>query len=108
MRFLLDEMLPAAACLGPIDLGHDAVHVCDRGLVGRPDALIAERARAEERVLVTENVKDFADEPNLVLAFVLKSRLSVPMAVSLARVLHAWAEKNPTPYPGPHWPPSSI
>ncbi len=40
--------------------GHDAVSVLDRpNLAGRPDAVILEAARAEDRSVVTENVVDF-------------------------------------------------
>jgi len=40
--------------------GHDATSVLDRAdLVGRPDALILQAGRAEDRAVVTENVIDF-------------------------------------------------
>jgi hypothetical protein len=61
----------------------------------------------ESRVLVTENVKDFAAVPDLVLVCVLKSRLGQGgMPAQLASLLEAWAAANPTPYVGPHWPSS--
>lgn len=59
----------------------------------------------ENRVLVTENVKDFAGEKELVIVCVLKSRLRQPgMAEHLARTINAWAQAHPGPYLGLHWP----
>jgi hypothetical protein len=59
----------------------------------------------EGRVLVTENVKDFATEHDIVIVCALKSRLpSRGMAARLARMLDVWAAANPNPYVGVHWP----
>ena len=60
---------------------------------------------AEQRALVTENVKDFANEPGLVVVCVLKSRLPAKgMHVHLASLLDSWAAAHPDPYVGLHWP----
>lgn len=105
MRFLIDEMFPAAVAGALAELGHDAVHVFDRGLGARPDVEVAAAAGAESRVLVTENVQDFAHFPDLVVACVLKSRLRPrTMSAELAALLHAWAPKAEDPLPGLYWP----
>ncbi|HUG83807.1 MAG TPA: DUF5615 family PIN-like protein [Euzebya sp.] len=104
MRFLLDEMFPSACCQQLRDRGHDAVSVRDCGLGGRPDPVVADVARSERRVLVTENVKDFAGERDLVMVMVLKAGLpSEGMAHHLAQRLISWAQANPEPYVGMHW-----
>jgi 3-hydroxyisobutyrate dehydrogenase-like beta-hydroxyacid dehydrogenase len=103
--FLLDEMFPPGTCRQLADRGHDAVHVRDRGVDARPDREAAAVAARESRVLVTENVKDFADERDLVIVCVLKSRLPASgMAEHLAALLAAWAAADPDPYVGLHWP----
>lgn len=105
MRFLVDEMFPSAVGALLVARGHDAVHVRDLGLDARPGTEVAAAAVREARALVTENVKDFADERDLVLVCVLKSRLpSGGMANRLAELLDGWARANPDPYLGPHWP----
>ena len=108
MRFLIDEMFPRAVCPLLAEDGHDARHVRDIGLAASPDAEVAEAARREGRVLVTENVKDFAAEPDLVIVCVLKSRLGTGgrgLHRRLAAMLAAWARGDPEPYVGLHWPP---
>jgi hypothetical protein len=86
--------------------GHDAVHVAEVGLRGAEDSEVAASARAGDRVLVTENVADFAIERDIVLVFVRKRRLPAgkAQAAALADVLSRWARANPEPYVGPHWP----
>lgn len=106
MRFLIDEMFPPAVCAMLAGLGHDAVHVRDLGLNGRPDLEVAVAAGREDRALVTENVKDFAAERDIVIVCVLKARLhGGPMARRLADLLDSWARSCPGPYRGLHWPP---
>ncbi|HET7388870.1 MAG TPA: DUF5615 family PIN-like protein [Nocardioidaceae bacterium] len=105
--FLLDEMFPAQAATLLRDAhGRDAVHVREVGLAGRQDAEIAAFARAEDRAVVTENVADFSRERDVVLLFMLKSRLPAggAQASALASALDAWARANPEPYLGVHWP----
>ena len=106
-RFLLDEMYPpAAAALLRIRFGHDAFGVREVGLGATPDVDVAEVARAQGRVLVTENVADFAAERDLAVLFVLKRTLPSGggLAAALAARLDAWAKENPDPYLGHHWP----
>jgi hypothetical protein len=102
---LIDEMFPPATCQRLTTLGHDAVHVRDRGLDARPDSEVAALAGQEARVLVTENVKDFAHCEGIVVVCALKSRLRAhDLAQDLATVLAAWASTNADPYVGLHWP----
>ncbi len=105
--FLVDEMFPMATAVALRDVyGHDAVHVTEVGLRGADDAQVAAIARAEGRVLVTENVADFSAEREVVLAFVLKKNLPAGggQAAALAKVLDRWAQDHPGPYIGHHWP----
>lgn len=98
-------MFPSAACSLLAELGHDAVHVRELGLEARPDSEVATAASGSGRVLVTENVKDFAAEHDLVVLCVLTSRLAGGgMARRLADIAHRWATKEPEPYIGLHWP----
>lgn len=98
-------MFPPAACALLADLGHDAVHVRDRGVDARPDGEVAAVAASEGRALVTENVKDFVAERDIVVVCVVKSRLPAKgMAEHLARLLDGWARAHPDPYLGLHWP----
>lgn len=109
MRFLIDEMFPPGTCVRLAELGHDAVHVRDRGVDARPDQEVAAVAVGENRVLVTENVKDFAAERDLVILCVLKSRLpALGMDEHLADLVDRWASAHPDPYVGLHWPKSGT
>ena len=65
------------------------------------------------RVIVTENIGDFArlldgralrGEPATPVVFVRRGRASGgTVAGRLARALDAWARTNPEPWVGPHW-----
>jgi len=108
--FLIDEMFPiAAAALLRDTYGHDAVHVAEVGLQATEDTHVAAAARADGRAVVTENVADFAAERDVVLVFILKKNLPAggAQAAALAKVLDRWAQTNPDPYIGPHWPPAA-
>jgi predicted nuclease of predicted toxin-antitoxin system len=60
MKFLLDEDIsPRVAERLRIDGRLDVIHVRDRGLLGKSDPVILQRAYDEDRILVTANVKDF-------------------------------------------------
>jgi hypothetical protein len=105
-RFLIDEMFPSTTAVLLRDTyDHDAVHVREVGLQAVSDVLVAASARAEGRVLVTENVADYAGERDVVLTFVLKRNLPSggAQAGGLAKLLDQWANDNPEPYIGPHW-----
>lgn len=58
---LLDEMLSPGIAMQMSAAGHDVVAVSGRpDLRGMPDSEVLELATRENRVLVTDNVKDFA------------------------------------------------
>lgn len=107
MRFLLDEMFPHAAAVTLREaFGHDALHVGEVGLSAADDAAVATFARSERRAVVTENIGDYAVEPDLVLVCVLKRKLpqGSALARALAELLDRWARENADPYVGQHWP----
>jgi predicted nuclease of predicted toxin-antitoxin system len=114
VRWLIDEMLPPAAASELNRRGHDAARVNDLGLAGQPDPMVFDAAVAQSRIVVTENVADYAalldqrlrnDPPATPVVFVRKADLPRrgPLPHRLAERLHAWAEANPDPYLGPHW-----
>lgn len=105
--FLIDEIFPpTVAQLLRETYDHDAVHVFEIGLQAVEDSLVAATARAEGRAIVTENVVDFVAERDVVLLFVRKRQLPPGRAqgAALANILAEWAQSNPDPYLGPHWP----
>ena len=106
-RLLLDEMLPLlAAAILREQHAHQAAHVSEFGLDATADAGIATFARNNDWAVVTENVVDFAREPDLVLVFVRKGNLPAggAQAAALAKLLDRWAREHPDPYVGAHWP----
>lgn len=115
MRFLLDEMLPRLAAEELKTRGPDAVCVGDIDLGGHPDDEVFDYAVADRRILVTENVADYAtlltqrlgqNQPCTPILFVLKS--SFPRRGALGRTLAVrldeWTRAHPNPYVGAHWP----
>ncbi|MCY7419874.1 MAG: DUF5615 family PIN-like protein [Chloroflexi bacterium] len=114
VRWLLDEMLPPATALALRALGHDATSVRDAGLTGATDTAVMAYVIDADRIVVTENVADFATllsqwlarhEQCVPVVFVRRERRSTGGALPdhLARVLDEWARANPTPYLGLHW-----
>jgi predicted nuclease of predicted toxin-antitoxin system len=115
VRWLIDEMLPPTTATELLALGHDASGARELNLAETADELILDVAVAELRVLVTENFSDFArlveqrharELPCVPVVFVRKRDFPRrgALASHLARHLHRWAEANPDPYPGVHWP----
>jgi hypothetical protein len=107
VRFLIDELFPPAAAQQLREDGrHAAEHVRDVGLAGTPDEAVVSFARAHGAVVVTENVADVANAPELVVVFVRQRDLPAggAQASALAARLRRWAEDNPRPYLGHHWP----
>lgn len=114
MRWLLDEMLPPAACRELAKLGHDAVSVRDVGLAGLEDDCVFDFAVRERRIVVTENFADYAalieqrtarDESCVPVVFLRKSSIARrgALAAGLARRLDGWARAHSHPYVGAHW-----
>lgn len=108
-------MLPPATATELNALGHDAVSVIEAGLAGTTDELLYRFAVAQSRVIVTENFADFAaladervarQETTIPVVFVRKRSFPGGRALAshLARHLHGWAQENPDPFPGVHWP----
>lgn len=60
MKLLLDEMYPPDLAAALRDAGIDTTTVADLGLRGAPDAEVFAQAVAVGRVVLTENVADFA------------------------------------------------
>lgn len=114
MKWLIDEMLPPAAAKELNRRGHDAMTVTGAGMAGQPDPVVYDRAVTESRIVVTENIADFAtlleqrlrnDEPATPVVFVRKTDLARrgELPHRLAAALDTWAQANPEPYLGPHW-----
>ena len=114
MRWLIDEMLPPDTAHHLNQRGHDASSVAGLGLAGAPDPVIFDTAVSQQRIVVTENVADFAvlldralraERPAVPVVFARKADLPRRGALPgrLAARLHAWAHANPDPYLGPHW-----
>jgi predicted nuclease of predicted toxin-antitoxin system len=114
VRWIIDEMLPPETAAELNRRGHDATSVAGLGLAGNPDPVVFDRAVAERRIVVTENIGDFAvlldqrlrnDEPAVPVVFVRKADLPRRGALPhrLAERLHRWADANPDPYLGLHW-----
>lgn len=108
-------MLPPGVADELVALRHDAVSVHELGLLGAPDAEVFDVAVRQGRVVVTENFADFArlvegqraiETAHTAVVFVRKRDFSRRggLAAQIARRLHRWAEANPDPYPGVHWP----
>jgi hypothetical protein len=60
LRLLLDEMYPPALADALRDDGLDATTVAEMGMAGRPDPDVLAASTASDRVLLAENVADFA------------------------------------------------
>jgi predicted nuclease of predicted toxin-antitoxin system len=61
VKLLLDEMYAPAVAALLRDWGHDAIAVKERAdLIGLPDEDLVRIATADDRAVVTENIRDFA------------------------------------------------
>ncbi len=116
MRFLVDEMFGAQVAWLLTDAGHDGVHVSEVGLLSSSDDDVLAWAVADDRVVVTENARDFvplldersvAGHPLTPVVFALKRSLPRSnrdaMHRALAERLMRWAEEYPVPHRHVHW-----
>jgi hypothetical protein len=79
-------------------LGHDAISPWTLGTPTLPDAAVIERAISEGRVIVTEDMGDFAGVTRCSAVFVRKSWWPPEvLAPRLTTALSRWAEANPEP-----------
>ena len=53
MRFLVDLNLSPRLSYQLTDLGHDSVHAQSLGMLTAPDEVLLERARSEDRILIS-------------------------------------------------------
>ena len=111
VRLLLDEMFSPAIAAELRALGHDAIAVADRpDLRSKSDEGVYAWASAEQRWLLTENVKDF--RPIMLRALqagpsgcglLFTSSRAFPRSRKnpgpLIRALHAWLTAGPAPPP---------
>lgn len=56
MKFVIDMPLSPELALWLVRQGHDAVHAIELGLAHASDAVVLERARNEQRVVVTADL----------------------------------------------------
>ena len=115
MRFLIDEMFSPRVAEHLAELGHEARHVRDLGLMGATDDEVLLHASVEDRVVVTENAADFVPLVDAAMQtgqttppVVLGLKRTLPseagaVANELARRLHRWAVDHPEPYRHVHW-----
>lgn len=115
MRFVIDEMFSPDTASQLRDAGHDAVHLIDVRLDGSDDGTVLSWAVAQDRVLVTENARDFVPlldrriaAGKSVCAVVVALKKNLPreaarMTNALAQGLEAWAKDHREPFPHVHW-----
>lgn len=65
MRILADENVDTENVRALVDSGHDVVRVVDEPQLGESaaDPAVLERAKQQDRVLLTEDTSDFGDPP---------------------------------------------
>ena len=104
MRFLIDAMFPPRLAQELSSRGHDAISPGTLGLYNPPDRALVALATAEQRVLVTENAKDFAWVTSCPVLIALKSWWPAQgLADHMAASLERWSIANPEPGPWPQW-----
>ncbi|WP_166346661.1 DUF5615 family PIN-like protein [Phytoactinopolyspora limicola] len=77
MKLLIDECLSARLCGLLEEIGHDAVHVSDLGLLGKPDTDVMAAAKEDQRVVISADT-DFGE-------LLAKSGAALPSVVLLRR-----------------------
>ena len=78
MKFLIDNNLSPLLAEGLKAAGHDAVHLRDLGMQAAPDAAVLQRARVDERVLVSADT-DFG-------GLLSRSRATGPLVLLIRRL----------------------
>jgi hypothetical protein len=98
LRFLIDGMLPHQVANQLNDLGHDAISPVSLGLPTMLDAGLIEIATSDRRVIVTENIKDFAAVTSCTVLLVRKYWWpNEALAARIVGAVDRWANANPEP-----------
>ena len=104
MRFLIDAMFPPHVADQLNARGHDAVSPVSLGLPRMPDAAVIQLAVSDVRVIVTENMGDFASVTSCTVLFALKAWWPrEALAQRLTTALDRWANANPEPGSWARW-----
>ncbi len=104
MRLLLDEMYPRRLAEGLRAEGHDVVAVVELpDLVGRDDTEVVRYAREHRRVVVTENIVDYAPldaggHAGLLLVNARRWPRTPSGLPRLSQALRAWLDARPAPH----------
>ena len=109
MRFLIDAMLPPQVADQLNALGHDALSPASLGSPSLPDRVLIDIAASDARVIVTENISDFASVTRCTVLFVRKDWW--PQAALVPRIAAAvdrWANIDPNPGPWAVWLPTEL
>ena len=109
MRFFIDAMWPPSVSQYLNQNGHDAVSPDSLGIPRMEDRDIVLLATDQQRVIVTENAKDFYFVASCPVLIVLKSWWPRQVASSrLGMLLDRWAAANPEPGPWTQWLPAEF
>jgi hypothetical protein len=85
-------------------LGHDAISPLSLGEPTLADVELIAIATSQERVIVTENWRDFASVTRCAVLFVRKSWWpAAGLAQRLTAALIRWSDSNPERGPWAHW-----
>ena len=104
MRFLIDSMLPPRVAELLETAGHDAMTPARLGAHNLPDDMIIEIAAVEDRVIVTENARDFVGAADCAFMLVRKAWWpAASLAERLAAAIDHWATDNREPGLWAHW-----
>jgi hypothetical protein len=104
VNFMVDSMLPPRTADLLDAAGHDAITPARLGAHNLPDDLLIQLAAAEDRVIITENARDFAGVGSCPVLLVRKSWWpSDALAEKLATAVDRWATANGQPGPWAHW-----